>query len=216
MGGGPSSAENPRHKVFVSAFRLARAPVTREEYQAFFDATGYPEPKFWQETKFGHPKMPAVGPSWHDSMAFCAWIGELWNEPVGLPTEAQWERAARGDRDVLYPWGDMSPEEALPDYDQRWQDGPEPVDAYPSLHPWGFLGLGENVHEWCADWFDAGYYAVSPVDNPQGPSEGRRRASRGGAWRHAVPVSTCTHRSSIPPDRRYNDYGFRLLSNSHP
>ncbi len=210
MGGGPSEAENPPHRVKISAFRLARAPVTRAEYQAFLDATGHPAPEFWDQSEFAHPRMPAVGPSWHDAMAFCAWISGQWDESVRLPTEAEWERAAKADREVKWPWGDQEPEDALPNYTERWQNGPEPVDAYPSLHPWGFLGLGENVHEWCADWFDAGYYAVSPASDPQGPEEGRRKASRGGAWRHAVPVSTCTHRSSIPPDRHYSDYGFRL------
>jgi formylglycine-generating enzyme required for sulfatase activity len=213
MGGGPSEAENPRHRVFVSAFLLARSPVTRAEYQRFLAATGHPAPGFWGEPRFDHPRKPAVGPSWEDAVAFCAWLAKRWGEPVRLPTEAEWERAARGGRDATWPWGDEPPE-TLPDYERRWRDGPEPVDAYPSPHPWGFLGLGENVHEWCADWFDPDYYAVSPAIDPQGPSEGRRRVSRGGAWRHDVPVSTCTHRSSIPPDKRYNDYGFRLASSA--
>jgi formylglycine-generating enzyme required for sulfatase activity len=155
--------------------------------------------------------MPAVGPSWDDAMAYCRWLGATDGITVRLPTEAEWECAAKGGREVAYPWGDASPE-SLPDYERRWLAGPEPVDAYPSLHPWGFLGLGENVHEWCADWFDADYYAVSPLVDPQGPDTGTRRSSRGGAWRHRVRVSTCTHRSSIPPHLHYNDYGFRLAA----
>ncbi|HWC30728.1 MAG TPA: SUMF1/EgtB/PvdO family nonheme iron enzyme, partial [Dehalococcoidia bacterium] len=73
------------------------------------------------------------------------------------------------------------------------------------------VDIGFNVHEWCSDWYDAGYYAVSPEQDPQGPPAGERKASRGGAWRHAVKVSRCSARSSIPPDYRYNDYGFRLV-----
>ena len=142
-------------------------------------------------------------------MAFCRWWSEVSGDPVGLPTEAEWERAAKADRDVLYPWGDQGPE-GVPDYERRLLDGPEPVDRYPSPHPWGFLGLGENVHEWCADWFDADYYAVSPQVDPRGPEEGKRRASRGGSWRHDVKVTRCAARSSIPPRMRYADYGFRL------
>ena len=99
---------------------------------------------------------------------------------------------------------------SVPDYERRWLDGPEIVDLYPSPHPWGFLGLGENVHEWCADWFDADYYLVSPAVDPRGPDEGKRRASRGGSWRHDVKVTRCAARSSIPPRMRYADYGFRL------
>lgn len=217
MGGGPRDNENPRHEVRVPAFRLARAPVTREEYQRFLDATGHPAPPFWNEPAFSHPRMPAVGPSWEDAMAYCDWLGALVGDPGAagdrprLPSEAEWEHAARAGRDVLYPWGDEPPE-SLPDYRRRWAEGPEPVDAYPSLHPLGFLGLGENVHEWCADWYDAGYYAVSPVDDPRGPAAGTRRSSRGGAWRHEIKASRCAARSAIPPRMRYSDYGFRLAA----
>jgi formylglycine-generating enzyme required for sulfatase activity len=211
MGGGPRANENPRHRVWVDAFRLARAQVTRGDYLAFLDAGGRPPPPFWHESAFADPRMPAVGPSWDDAVAYCAWAGERLGEPLRLPTEAEWERAARAGRDALYPWGD-GPPESLPDYGKRWLGGPEPVDAYPSLHPWGFLGLGENVHEWCADWYDADYYRVSPERNPRGPASGKRRASRGGAWRHAVKVSRCAARSAIAPSLRYNDYGFRLAA----
>ncbi len=209
MGGGPRDNENPRHQVWTNAFRLARTPVTRAAYQLFLDATDQPPPPFWDEVRFADPSMPAVGPSWLDAVAFCRWAGDLVGEPLRLPSEAEWEAAAKAGRDVLYPWGDEPPE-ALPDYDRRWLEGPEPVAAYPSLHPLGFLGLGENVHEWCADWYDASYYSVSPAENPSGPATGRRRSSRGGAWRHKIKVSRCAARSAIPPDRQYNDYGFRL------
>ncbi len=197
----------------MSAFRLARAPVTRAEYQIFVEATGHPAPPFWSEPAFDHPRMPAVGPSWDDAMAFCAWARSYWRESIRLPTEAEWECAAKAYREVTFPWGD-GPPESLPDYATRWLNGPEPVDAYPSQHPLGFLGLGENIHEWCADWYSADYYAESPVDNPRGPDHGRRRASRGGAWRHKVKVCSCTHRSSIPPHVRYSDYGFRLAADA--
>lgn len=211
MGGGPRANENPRHRVHVSPFRLARTPVTRRDYQRFLDDTGRGAPPCWQEPAFADPRMPAIGPSWHDAAAYCAWLGERRGEPVRLPTEAEWERAARAGRDVLYPWGDAPPE-SLPDYGRRWRDGPEPVDAYPCHHPWGFLGLGENVHEWCADWYHADYYARSPERDPRGPDHGKRRSSRGGAWRHQVKVSRCAARSSIPPHMQYNDYGFRLAA----
>jgi formylglycine-generating enzyme required for sulfatase activity len=205
-GGGPRDDENPRHEVEVSPVRLARTQVTRGVYQAFLDATGREAPPFWGEPAFADPRMPAVGPSWLDAVAFCEWLGA-----VRLPSEAEWESAARAGRDVLYPWGDEPPE-SLPDYERRWREGPEPVDAYPSFHPLGFLGLGENVHEWCSDWYDAGYYAASPARDPGGPAAGVRRASRGGSWRHAVKASRCGARSSIPPRMRYSDYGFRVAA----
>ncbi len=211
MGGGASAAENPRHRVIVSPFRLARTQVTRAEYEGFLAATGHAPPPFWNAPAFAHPAMPVVGPSWDDAMAYCQWQASLGAGAVRLPTEAEWEYAARAGREVTYPWGEAPPE-SLPDYERRWREGPEPVDAYPSLHPWGFLGLGENVHEWCADWFDSDYYTVSPLVDPQGPANGTRRSSRGGAWRHRVRVSTCAHRSSIPPHLRYSDYGFRVAA----
>lgn len=221
MGGGPRDNENPRHEVRVSAFRLARAPVTREEYQAFLDdvfddvsdKAGHAAPSFWNEPAFAHPRMPAVGPSWEDAATFCAWVSEREGFAVRLPTEAEWEHAARAGRDVLYPWGD-DPPESLPGYERRWLEGPEPVDSYPSRHPQGFLGLGENVHEWCSDWYDARYYEVSPLDDPRGPGSGTRRASRGGSWRHQIKVSRCAARSAIPPALRYADYGFRLAADA--
>lgn len=215
MGGGPRDNENPRHEVRVPAFRLARTPVTREDYQTFLDETRRPAPPFWNEPAFGHPRMPAVGPSWEDAVAFCAWAAERLGRAVRLPTEAEWEAAALAGRNVLYPHGDEPPE-SLPDYGRRWLEGPEPVDAYPSRHPLGLQGLGENVHEWCADWYDARYYAASPVDDPRGPDSGARRASRGGSWRHQIKVSRCAARSAIPPGMRYSDYGFRLATDGAP
>lgn len=211
MGGGPRDNENPRHPVRVGAFRLARTQVTREEYQRFLNETGRQAPPFWHEPAYGHPRMPAVGPSWEDAMAYCDWLSGRTGDAVRLPTEAEWERAATCERDVLYPWGD-DPPESLPDYHRRWREGPEPVDAWPSLHPLGFLGLGENVHEWCSDWYAADYYKTSPVDDPRGPESGTRRSSRGGSWRHEIKVSRCAARSAIPPHLRYADYGFRVAS----
>jgi formylglycine-generating enzyme required for sulfatase activity len=157
--------------------------------------------------------MPAVAISWFDADVYCDWLSELRGEGVRLPSEAEWEWAALAGRDVVYPWGDDAPE-TLPNYEQRWLEGPEPVDAYPSRHPWGFLGLGENVHEWCSDWYDRDYYEISPVKDPRGPEEGRRRSSRGGAWRHSIKVSRCAARSSIPPHMQYTDYGFRLAADA--
>lgn len=211
MGGGPRDNENPRHEVILSPFLLARAPVTRMEYQLFLDDAGGggDAPAFWGEPRFAHPRMPAVGPSWFDAMSYCRWLGERLGAPVRLPTEAEWEFAADAGRGVLYPWGDEPPE-SLPGYGLRWQEGPEVVDAFPALHPLGFLGLGENVHEWCSDWYDGAYYASSPTFDPKGPAAGRRRSSRGGAWRHEIKVSRCSARSAIPPHCRYEDYGFRV------
>src|SRR5258708_25652908 len=87
MGGGPRDNENPRHEVWVSSFHLARAPVTREQYQEFLDATGHPAPPFWHDPAFAGTRLPAVGPSWLDAMAFCARAAEPTGEPAPPPTQ---------------------------------------------------------------------------------------------------------------------------------
>ena len=126
-----------------------------------------------------------------------------------MPTEAEWERAARGGIDgQLYSWGNAAPEK-LPDYSTRWTTGPEPVGLF-APNPYGLFNMGDNVHEWCADWYDPHYYERGEPRNPQGPHDGSRRASRGGAWRHHIKVSRCAARSSIPPEFKYADYGFRV------
>ena len=111
----------------------------------------------------------------------------------------------------LFPWGDAPPQ-SLPDYEKRWKNGPEPVARY-LPNGFGLYDICENVHEWCSDWYQADYYAISPQRNPAGPESGSRRASRGGSWRHHIKVSRCAARSSIPPEFRYADYGFRVACN---
>ncbi len=126
-----------------------------------------------------------------------------------LPSEAEWERAARGGEEGKnFPWGDEAPQ-SLPNYAVRWQNGPEAVAQY-SPNRYGLFDICENVHEWCNDWYQTDYYAISPERNPKGPVTGERRASRGGSWRHHVKVTRSAARSSLPPAFEYADYGFRL------
>jgi sulfatase modifying factor 1 len=201
--------ERPAHQVWVDAFELAACQVTRAEYARFLAATAHPAPRFWDDPNFQDSDQPVVGPSWHDAVSFCEWLSRITKQRYRLPTEAEWERAARGGVEgTLYAWGDAAPE-ALPDYAARWTTGPERVALY-APNAYGLFNMGDNVHEWCADWYDAHCYAGSPERNPQGPREGQRRASRGGSWRHHVKVSRCAARSSIPPEFQYADYGFRV------
>ncbi len=201
--------EKPEHGVFVDAFELASYQTTNEDYERFLDATKHPKPTHWGDPNFNHPKQPVVAVSWFDAVAYCEWLSAASGREYRLPTEAEWERAARGNaEDSLYPWGNCAPED-LPDYSARWKTGPEVVGLY-SPNAFGLFNLGDNVHEWCADWYDANYYAVSPERNPQGPLSGTRRASRGGSWRHHIKVTRTAARSSIPPELKYADYGFRV------
>jgi formylglycine-generating enzyme required for sulfatase activity len=201
--------EKPAHRVWVDAFELAAYQVTNEEYGCFLAATNSAPPLNWMGANFNHPKMPVVAVSWFDAAAYCEWLSKATARSYRLPTEAEWERAARGGAEGLaYPWGNATPE-TIPEYAKRWKTGPEPVGLY-AANAYGLYNLGDNVHEWCADWYDDGYYAHSPERNPQGPAGGGRRASRGGSWRHHIKVTRTAARSSIPPEFQYADYGFRL------
>lgn len=205
--------EQPMHRVWVDAFELAALQVTNADYAHFLAATRHPRPLQWDDASFNHPKQPVVNVSWLDAIAYCEWLTHVTDLRLRLPTEAEWERAARGGIDgQSYPWGDTPPE-SLPDYSLRWKTGPEQVGRY-APNPYGLFNMGDNVHEWCADWYDAAYYGRSPARNPRGPQQGDRRVSRGGAWRHADPWSQVSHRSSLPPGLRYSDYGVRLAGDA--
>jgi sulfatase modifying factor 1 len=201
--------ERPIHRVWIDSFQLAATQVTNAEYERFVHATACDSPPFWKDSTFNHPEQPVTGVSWFDADRYCQWLAAQTGRPYRLPTEAEWERAARGDFEQKdFPWGDAPPQ-SLPDYATRWQSGPEPVSRY-APNSFGLYNMCDNVHEWCSDWYDSAYYATSPDRNPRGPKQGERRASRGGSWRHHVKVSRCSARSSIPPDFHYADYGFRV------
>jgi formylglycine-generating enzyme required for sulfatase activity len=203
--------EKPAHRVWVDAFELATFQTTNAAYARFLEETRHPPPPLWDDVSFNDSKQPVVAVSWFDAVAYCEWLSRTLGKKFRLPTEAEWERAARGGMEgETFPWGECPPEE-LPGYASRWKSGPEPVGLY-SPNPYGLYNLGDNVHEWCADWYDAAYYAVSPEKNPQGPPASTRRASRGGSWRHHIKVTRTAARSSIPPDFKYADYGFRIAS----
>jgi formylglycine-generating enzyme required for sulfatase activity len=201
--------ERPIHRVWTDAFFLAATQVTNEEYERFLRATSVPPPPFWQDPNFNHPRQPVAGVSWHESIRYCEWLTSQTGRTYRLPAEAEWEHAARGGLEQKqFPWGDEPPQ-SLPNYATRWQTGPEPVARY-APNGFGLYDIGENVHEWCSDWYDPNYYAASPDRNPRGPEEGKRKASRGGSWRHQIKVARCSARSSIPPEFQYADYGFRI------
>jgi formylglycine-generating enzyme required for sulfatase activity len=203
--------ERPLHRVWVDAFHLAACQVTNREYEYFLRATGIPSPPLWDDPNFNRPEQPVVAVSWFDAMKYCEWLSATTSRHYRLPTEAEWERAARGNMEgKLFPWGDAPPE-SLPDHETRWISGPEPVGRY-TPNAFGLYDISENVHEWCSDWYQADYYAVSPEQNPRGPETGERRSSRGGSWRHHIKVTRCAARSSIPPEFHYADYGFRVGS----
>jgi len=198
-------SERPRHRVWVDAFAIARHPVTNGEYGAFLRASGAPPPPWWTDARFDDPAQPVVGVSWDEAVRFCAWLAAADGRDCRLPTEAEWEKAARGGLDgARFPWGDARPDPPAFDRPPRVTAAPE--NAY------GLGALSGVCHEWCLDWDSDAYYRESPEINPRGPETGTRRVSRGGAWRHADPWSPVAHRSSLPASLRYSDYGFRVAA----
>ena len=204
---GPEN-ERPLHRVWVGSFAIARTATTNRLYREFLDQTRRRMPPGWDDERFNHPDQPVTGVSWFDAAEYCSWLGACTGRPYRLPTEAEWERAARGGMEgKLYTWGDEPPE-SQPHYSELWRSGPERVGRRPP-NGFGLCDISENVHEWCADWYDAKYYEVSPEHNPRGPISGARRSARGGAWRHQVKIARVAARSSLPPQFQYNDFGFR-------
>jgi len=189
--------ERPVHGVTVAPFRLCRFQVTNADFAAF------------RAFEYDDPTKPVTSVNWFDAVEYCEWLSAEWGMAVRLPTEAEWEFAARGGMaQKLYPWGD-DPVTDRADYAARWREGPEPV-ATSLPNGYGLFDMCENVHEWCSDWYDPRYYDASPAENPRGPATGNRKASRGGAWRHHIKIARCAARSSFPPEFRYADYGFRI------
>jgi formylglycine-generating enzyme len=200
--GGPG--ERPRHRVWLDGFAIAHAPVTNAEYARFLEAAEAAPPPWWDDPRFSDPGQPVVGVNWFEASLYCDWLSSASRGRYRLPTEAEWEKAARGGLEgARFPWGNDWPASA------GFDRPPQVTET--AANPLGLRALSGVCHEWCLDWENEKYYAASPERNPQGPSHGTRRVSRGGAWRHHDPWSPVAHRSSLPPDLRYSDYGFRLV-----
>lgn len=204
--------ERPAHCVELAPFWVARIPVTNRDYGQYLAVTGCELPRFWHDPDFARPEQPVVGVRWSEARDYCDWLSSCFGRRYRLPSEAEWEVAALGGHaGASFSWGSMPPEIGGTSLANLPQSAPATAGLSPP-NDYGLCDLGFNVHEWCLDWYDARYYASSPRANPLGPHTGERRSSRGGAWRHQIKVSRCAARSSLPPDFRYNDYGFRLFA----
>jgi formylglycine-generating enzyme required for sulfatase activity len=195
--------ERPIHEVFLSPFQIARYPIMNREFAQFA------ADQISHDPNFNHPHQPVTSINWLDAVAYCEWLNKLTGKLYRLLTEAEWEFAATaGDPKNIYPWGTRDWNQR-PELHSRFLHGPECVGLF-EPNPLGIHDMGMNVHEWCSDWYDRNYYSQSPCENPKGPSNGERRSSRGGSWRHQIKITRCAARSSIPPIMRYADYGFRV------
>jgi formylglycine-generating enzyme required for sulfatase activity len=225
--------EQPQHKLYLPDYYIAKTPVTYAQYAAFVEA-GHKPPKHWsgQKPPQGKKDHPVVNVSWHDAMAYCKWLSEATSKPYRLPSEAEWEKAARGMDGRIYPWGD--------EWDAKRcnvkgiiarllgvlgiSDGTTPVGAYPQgASPYGVLDMAGNVREWTTTlwgrWIrndefpDFGY--------PYDPKDGRENLEvrddnniiwvvRGGSWIRGRNVARCAFRDMYYPEWDRLDLGFRL------
>ncbi len=195
--------ERPVRDVEVGAFALARTPIIRGQYAAFLASGAAEAPPWWDHAEFAHPDQPVVGITWFEASSYASWLSAELGGAWRLPTEAEWERAARGGLDQApTPWGDSLPPGEVPDGPLRapWPAGRGTPNAF------GLCDMGTIVHEWCDDW-----YALETRASDERARAPARRASRGGSWRHRVRWSPPSARSSLPPAFRYADYGFRVL-----
>ena len=215
--------EHPQHKVYLDDFLVGRYEVTNNQYVEFLNTIGcndddnghelvnidtaainqkretYSVVKGWEDD-------PVVGVSWYGAKAYAEWEGGR------LPTEAEWEKAARGEDGREWPWGDFWEIGRC----NSWESGlhrPAPVGGYPmSASPYGVEDLAGNVYEWLADWYQADYYAVSPLRNPEGPESGIFRVLRGGSWAELEDKCRSTARfGQRPVEGGDSDFGFRIV-----
>jgi formylglycine-generating enzyme len=186
--------EKPIHQVKISSFWMASTEITFMQWQAFLDETGYPAGRSQAEGS----TYPVVSITWEDAQAYCRWFSETYEVLVRLPSEAEWEYAARGGLEGKeFPNGDtMSSDEA-----NYASDGPLPVAQY-APNGYGLYDMAGNVFEWTGDWYDKDYYQVSASTDPQGPAtiegELQRRADRGGGWCRGVELVSVATRHAGP------------------
>ena len=214
--------EKPVHTVYVDAFYMDKYQVTNALYRKFVQATGYRKPegsawvpekggfqsgfKTWSDENFNGDNQPVVCVSWADARAYAKWAGKR------LPTEAEWEKAARGGLvGKRYPWGDSITHDDANYVDKNGKDQwtfTAPVGSF-APNGYGLYDMAGNVWEWCLDWYDADYYANSPEQNPPGADSGNLRVLRGGSWDYNEIAMRCSHRHKFDPEFRFSIVGFR-------
>ena len=208
--------EYPRHDVYLDSYVIDQYEVTNGRYLEFVRATGHripqnprnPTRNLWQgdtitESLAGRP---VVNVDWSDADAYCRWAGKR------LPTEAEWEKAAKGNHDWRFPWGNVEPTTKHLNYNQQWigEKTLMPVGSYEAgKSPYGVYDMAGNVWEWVNDWYDPHYYETSPKKNPKGPAAGIKRVLRGSGWQNETPTVRIFTRVESDPAMRIESTGFR-------
>ena len=232
--------ERPIHRAFVSEFFIGRFPVTNDEFARFVRATGYPAPAVrgvplvatgGREAAFrelaapyvwdsalppaGRGSHPVVLVRYDDARAYCEWMSDALGRLTRLPTEAEWEKAARGGVEgCRYPWGntiDSSQGNYLIDPSLKHQRGTRVTGTY-GANAYGLYDVAGNVWEWVSDWYGADYYGQGDARDPHGPAQGSMRIVRGGSWVNSDPsMLRCAYRHKVPPDTYAYSIGFRIV-----
>lgn len=219
--------ERPVHTVTLPAYAIDQFEVTMELYDSFLQAGGQTPPPLWDpEAVTAAGDRPAVGLTWDDASAYCRWAGKR------LPTEAEWEKAARGTDARRFPWGHMQPFVDIANYNRGvWvsypitlvtvKGGTKGMSIRHGLKtggksPYGLYHMAGNAAEWVADWYDREYYQTSPKESPKGPEKGEKRVIRGGSWAETPIGIRSTARVSAEPAYQDQTVGVRCAMDVSP
>lgn len=205
-----------KHKVYLSGFWMSVYCVTNAQYAKFIEVTGHRPPnkpkygtQVWMGKQFSREKAlhPVLNISWDDAHEYSLWAR------CQLPTEAQWEKAAKGPKELIYPWGNDWHQEKCNSFHNRGTESIVPVHGYPEgVSSYGCYNLSGNVWEWCADWYGNDYYHSSIQRDPKGPIHGQMRVLRGGSVGNVDPIAfRCANRGKNNPGDHHDSYGFRLV-----
>jgi formylglycine-generating enzyme required for sulfatase activity len=206
--------EVPQHVVSLNDYYIDKFEVTTAQYREFIAHHNKPAPKFWEAVDLQvHATRPVAGVTWFDADAYCRAYGKR------LPTEAEWEKAARGADGREFPWGDDSPTAKHANFDHccEWKGygSYSPVGSYePGKSPYGVYDLAGNVWEWVADWYDLQYYSSTPAANPPGPHKEGKKVQRGGSWNYPARELRAAWRGRDPPTEQDRDVGFRCAQDA--
>ena len=206
--------ERPRHTVWLDAYRMDLYEVTTSRYARFLAATGRTPPWLWDMVNPAiHGDRPVIGVDWHDADAYCRWAAKR------LPTEAEWEKAARGTDERQFPWGNQAPTAELANFAVgarfSYSQTLMPVGRYEKgKSPFGLFDMAGNAWEWVQDWYKADYYVDSPARNPTGPEEGQFKVLRGGSWSELPQYLLTYGRFKLPPTTQNSYTGFRCAKSA--
>ncbi len=201
--------EDPAHEVILDAYYIDLYEVSNAEYKKYIDTTRITTlPRYWEDASFNQSNQPVVGVTWKEAQAFCQWKNKR------LPTEAEWEKAARGKRPVKYPWGNEEPDKTRLNFNNH-VGKTAPVGSYPTgKSDYGVFDLSGNVAEWVQDWHFPEYYLFSPKENPPGPDKGHYKIIRGGNWKNNAEDVRLTYRNATVPKARSKTVGFRCAADA--